>query len=64
MVAAIVNAILPEEDPVDDTEGVIDALGQEHGDPDVERIGDVEDIHHSHVAPDMEKGSGSKGVVA
>lgn len=50
IVAAILNLILPQEDPIDDVEGVIDGMGHEHGDPDVERIGDVEEIgmHHRH----------------
>lgn len=50
IVAAILNLILPEEDPTDDMEGVIDEMGHEHGEPDVERIGDVEEMgkHREH----------------
>lgn len=48
IVAAVLNLILPEEDPTDDMEGVIDGMGHEHGEPDVERIGDVEDIRMHH----------------
>lgn len=44
IVAAILNLILPQEDPTDDMEGVIDEMGHEHGEPDVERIGDVEEM--------------------
>lgn len=48
IVAAVLNLILPQEDPIDDVEGVIDEMGHEHGEPDVERIGDVEDIRMHH----------------
>lgn len=48
IVAAVLNLILPQEDPVDDVEGVIDGQGHEHGEPDVERIGDVDDVRLHH----------------
>lgn len=49
IVAAILNLILPEEDPTDDMEGVIDEMGHEHGEPYVERIGDVEEMRKHEV---------------